>query len=170
MLHVQVRGPADGRGRLAGIYNWRVLLPKVFYGRLAIGQPVGHLFLIPVLLFASSCGAYRQVPPHCILDERLAGSWKTGIRQTQMGRGYDEVEYRCDCSTRARMVLIDAKMTMKDKGTFTAKDGALAESVNGRTTNYHYSFEDDTLVVVEDPDTGTDTFHFRRLSSLRCRH
>jgi hypothetical protein len=130
---------------------------------------VRHILPIVVMLFASSCGASRQVPPHCILDGRLTGKWMTGIRQTQMGRAYDEVEYRCDCSTRGQMVLIDAKMTVKDKGTFNAKDGGLAESVNGQTTNYRYSFDDDMLVVVEDPDTGTDTFRFRRLSSLKCR-
>jgi hypothetical protein len=133
------------------------------------GRNCRRLCLVSVALLVSSCAASLRVPPNCILDERLAGKWVTGIRDTQTGRGYDEVEYLCDCRSRSRMVLIDAKMTLKDKGTFTAREGHLAETVDGRVTNYHYSFEGEVLVVVEDPDTGTDTFHYKRLTSHKCR-
>jgi hypothetical protein len=118
-----------------------------------------------VTLLAAAC-AMR--PGSCALDKRLVGTWRTSVRDTQLGRGYDEIEFRCDCTFRAKMTLIDADLTLRSEGSFRAIDGVLELRASEKTTIVDYEFQDGKLIERERPEGGTDIFEYAAINTGSC--
>jgi hypothetical protein len=123
-------------------------------------------FLGAGALVLSSCAVHS---PACVTDARIMGTWRTAVRDTQMGRGFYEIEFSCDCTFKARMTLIDAKMKLSSQGTFTAKDGVLEMKAPEKTTTMGYELRAGKLIEHERPENGSDEFEYTRIKSRSCR-
>lgn len=105
----------------------------------------------------------------CGADGRIIGKWKTDVRQTQLGRGYHEVEYLCDCTFKLRGTLLDANIDMGETtGNFTTAGDQVTWHVGNRVGTDRFWFEQNQLVEHEGPDNGTDTFRYNKVASISC--
>ena len=124
--------------------------------------------LLLLLLAVVSGNSSHAKPSSCEADKRLFGKWRTAVRETQLGRGYDEIEYLCNCTSRHRMILIDAKMTLRNRGTFSTSSDLLTESVDTRKVISRFWFDGEVLVQKEMPEWGNDIFKFTRVKKYSC--
>jgi len=117
------------------------------------------------------CTPMSSVPTNrpCGADGRLIGKWRTDVRLTQLGRGYHEVEYRCDCTFKLRMTFLDSHIDMGEPiGRFKTTGDQLIWHVDNRTGTDRFWFEGNQLVEREGPETGTDTFRYKKVGEISC--
>jgi hypothetical protein len=107
----------------------------------------------------------------CRRDDRLAGTWSSGVVMSQLGPGFERVTYNCDCSYKARSLILMLVIPLGgiQTGWYTSSEGVLVTE-SGRWTvplriESSYRFEGDRLVVQE----GTVTIRYRKVRSLSCR-
>jgi hypothetical protein len=140
-----------------------------------MSQPRRSMAALLLLLFAmfalAGCFSTRATgvrPPQlpCDHDERLVGTWRTGVHMSQLGPGLERVTYHCDCTFKARstVLLLVLPISGTETGWYTASDGKLATDVGYGRLESGYHFEDETLVVQQ----GTSVTRYHSVSRRSC--
>jgi hypothetical protein len=106
----------------------------------------------------------------CRRDDRLAGTWTSGLTMSQLGPGFQRVTYECDCTYKARgmVLMLIIPLGGSQTGWYTSSGDRLVTESRGVTAPLRlessYRFEGDRLVV----QRGTETVRFRKVSGLSC--
>ncbi len=133
------------------------------------------VFLILGLGGCALGGCYTGVPPGrpkppqlpCDRDDRLIGTWMSGVHMSQLGPGSESLTYNCDCTFRGRsmILLLILPVYAADGGWYTASNGKLATNVGYGRTESSYHFEGKTLVVQQ----GASVMRYHNVRHRSCQ-
>ena len=133
------------------------------------------VFLILGLAGCVLGGCYVRVPPGrpkppqlpCDRDDRLIGTWTSGVHMSQLGPGSEILTYNCDCTFKGRSMILMAILPVyaADGGWYTASDGKLATDVGYGRTESSYHFEGKTLVIQE----GASVMRYHNARHRSCQ-
>jgi hypothetical protein len=131
--------------------------------------------ILMIVLAALGCASTRLADLdarrwQCSRDDRLVGTWSSGVSMSQLGPGFERVTYNCDCSYEARagILMLVIPMGGAQTGWYTSSEGTLITESSGVTAPLRiqssYRFEGDRLVVQK----GTTTTRYRKVRSQSC--
>jgi hypothetical protein len=119
-------------------------------------RPLKILTLALALIAVTGCSS-SQLPGlaarrwHCDRDDRLVGTWSTGLAMSQLGPGSERVIYNCDCTYEGRstILLLIFPIRATETGWYTAANGLLVTEGGqfSSRSEMRYHFEGKTLVV-----------------------
>jgi hypothetical protein len=107
----------------------------------------------------------------CSRDDRLAGTWSSGLVMSQLGPAVERVTYNCDCTYKASSLILMLIIPLggSQTGWYTSSGDKLITESGGVTAPLRlessYRFERDLLVVQQ----GTVTTRYRKVRSQSCR-
>ena len=137
----------------------------------------GILMAVLASLGLAGCVSTQVLPGldarrgQCDRDERLAGTWSSGFVMSQLGPGFEWVTYNCDCTYKARsmVLMLVIPLAGSQTGWYTLSGDKLIKESRGVTaplrTESLYHFEGNRLIVQE----GSTTIRYRKVRSQACR-
>jgi len=106
----------------------------------------------------------------CSRDDRLVGTWTSGLAMSQLGPGFQRVTYECDCTykTRGLILMLIIPLGGTQTGWYTSSGDRLVTESGGVSAPLRlessYRFEGDRLVVQQ----GSETIRYRKVRGLSC--
>jgi hypothetical protein len=135
----------------------------------------GILMIVLAALGLGGCASTRLADLdarrwQCSRDDRLVGTWSSGAVMSQLGPGFERVTYDCDCTYKARSLILMLVIPLggTQTGWYTSSGDKLITESSGVTAPLRlessYRFEGDRLVVQQ----GTVTTRYRKVRSQEC--
>jgi hypothetical protein len=131
-------------------------------------------FLILGLAGCALGGCFATAPPGlkpprlpCDRDDRLIGTWTSGVHMSQLGPGFETLTYNCDCTFKGRSMILMLIVPVYASGTgwYTAADGKLATDTGSGRTESSYKFEGKTLVIQQ----GASVMRYHQARHRSCK-
>jgi hypothetical protein len=102
----------------------------------------------------------------CSRDDRLVGTWATGIVVSQLGAGSGRITFNCDCSYKESYTGLMAILPIRGSATgwYTASGNALVTETGRMRVESTYRLEGDVLVIRQ----GTQSVRYSNVKRRSC--